>query len=140
MTVQPLTAVSDPSGTARLRASDLAYARLRAEIIDWTLAPGTPLGEIETSERPGVSRTPLLTHRPRPPRPGVARARAHRRRDPGPRRAARGAGHGGAPARVARAHPRVAGRRVGRGVPVARAAPASGIRPRNRKTPGEPRV
>jgi DNA-binding GntR family transcriptional regulator len=59
MAVQPLPPVPDPSGTARLRASDLAYARLRTEIIDWTLAPGTPLGEIETSERLGVSRTPL---------------------------------------------------------------------------------
>jgi GntR family transcriptional regulator, rspAB operon transcriptional repressor len=44
---------------ARQRASDLAYARLRTEIIDWTLEPGTVLGEIETSERLGVSRTPL---------------------------------------------------------------------------------
>lgn len=59
MAVQPLPPGPDPSGPARLRASDLAYARLRAEIIDWTLAPGTPLGEIETSERLGVSRTPL---------------------------------------------------------------------------------
>jgi DNA-binding GntR family transcriptional regulator len=41
------------------RASDLAYARLRAEIIDWELEPGTPLGEIETAERLGVSRTPV---------------------------------------------------------------------------------
>jgi GntR family transcriptional regulator, rspAB operon transcriptional repressor len=44
---------------ARLRASDHAYARLRAEIIDWSLEPGTALGEIETAARLGVSRTPL---------------------------------------------------------------------------------
>lgn len=43
----------------RMRASDIAYSRLRGEIIDWTLAPGTPLGEIETAERLGVSRTPV---------------------------------------------------------------------------------
>jgi DNA-binding GntR family transcriptional regulator len=41
------------------RASDVAYARLRTEIIDWQLEPGTPLGEIETAERLGVSRTPV---------------------------------------------------------------------------------
>lgn len=41
------------------RAGDRAYARLRAEIIDGELAPGAPLGEIEQSERIGVSRTPL---------------------------------------------------------------------------------
>jgi GntR family transcriptional regulator, rspAB operon transcriptional repressor len=46
-------------GAGRLRASDAAYARLRDEIIDWTLVPGTPLGEIETAARLGVSRTPL---------------------------------------------------------------------------------
>lgn len=43
----------------RRRASDHAYVRLRAEIIDWSLEPGTPLGEIETAARLGVSRTPL---------------------------------------------------------------------------------
>lgn len=43
----------------RGRASDHAYTRLRAEIIDWSLEPGAPLGEIETAARLGVSRTPL---------------------------------------------------------------------------------
>jgi DNA-binding GntR family transcriptional regulator len=47
------------AGSARVRASDLAYRRLREEIIDWTLEPGAPLGEIETAARLGVSRTPL---------------------------------------------------------------------------------
>jgi len=43
----------------RMRASGKAHAQLRAEILDWTLPPGTPLGEVEQSIRLGVSRTPL---------------------------------------------------------------------------------
>ncbi|MCS5498396.1 GntR family transcriptional regulator [Cnuibacter physcomitrellae] len=42
-----------------MRASERAYATLRREILDWELPPGTVLGEIEQSERLGVSRTPL---------------------------------------------------------------------------------
>ncbi|MCW0194761.1 MAG: GntR family transcriptional regulator [Rhodococcus sp.] len=42
-----------------MRASDLVYARLRSEIIEWALIPGRPLGEIETADRLGVSRTPV---------------------------------------------------------------------------------
>lgn len=42
-----------------MRSSDRVYAALRDEILDGTLAPGVPLGEIEQSERLGVSRTPL---------------------------------------------------------------------------------
>jgi GntR family transcriptional regulator, rspAB operon transcriptional repressor len=42
-----------------VRSSDIAYERLRAEIIDWVLKPGAPLSEIETAERIGVSRTPV---------------------------------------------------------------------------------
>lgn len=42
-----------------VRASDIAYEQLRAEIIDWVLRPGAPLSEIETAERIGVSRTPV---------------------------------------------------------------------------------
>ncbi|MFE7569834.1 GntR family transcriptional regulator [Streptomyces sp. NPDC057539] len=42
-----------------MRASDVAYEQLRQEIIDWVLKPGTLLGEIETAERVGVSRTPI---------------------------------------------------------------------------------
>lgn len=42
-----------------MRASDVAYEQLRQEIIDWVLKPGTLLGEIETAERIGVSRTPI---------------------------------------------------------------------------------
>jgi len=44
-----------PSG----RASDRAYDVLREEILQWRLAPGTVLGEVEQSARLGVSRTPL---------------------------------------------------------------------------------
>ena len=42
-----------------MRASETAYQLLRDEIIQWKLEPGTPLGEVETSQRLGVSRTPL---------------------------------------------------------------------------------
>jgi DNA-binding GntR family transcriptional regulator len=42
-----------------MRASDKAYAALRDDIIEWRLAPGTVLAEVEQSERLGVSRTPL---------------------------------------------------------------------------------
>lgn len=41
------------------RASDLAYSRLRAEIVDWRMPPGTTLAETELSARLGVSRTPV---------------------------------------------------------------------------------
>lgn len=41
------------------RASDLAYARLRADIVDWRIPPGTVLAETELSVRLGVSRTPI---------------------------------------------------------------------------------
>ncbi|OFI38829.1 GntR family transcriptional regulator [Arthrobacter sp. SW1] len=42
-----------------MRASDKAYASLREDIIEWRLAPGTVLGEVEQSARLGVSRTPV---------------------------------------------------------------------------------
>ena len=42
-----------------MRASDKAYAALRDDIVEWRLAPGTVLAEVEQSERLGVSRTPL---------------------------------------------------------------------------------
>lgn len=42
-----------------MRASDKAYAALRDDIIEWRLAPGTVLAEVEQSERLGVSRTPV---------------------------------------------------------------------------------
>jgi DNA-binding GntR family transcriptional regulator len=42
-----------------MRASERAYAALRDDIIEWRLAPGTVLAEVEQSERLGVSRTPL---------------------------------------------------------------------------------
>ncbi len=42
-----------------MRASEVAYRRLRDDIIAWRLEPGTPLGEVDTAERIGVSRTPV---------------------------------------------------------------------------------
>ena len=42
-----------------MRASERAYAQLRADIIDWRLPPGSVLAEVELSERLGVSRTPV---------------------------------------------------------------------------------
>ncbi|KHL03177.1 GntR family transcriptional regulator [Sinomonas humi] len=42
-----------------MKASDRAYASLREDIVEWRLVPGTVLGEVEQSERLGVSRTPL---------------------------------------------------------------------------------
>jgi len=42
-----------------VRASDLAYQRLRDDILSWRLVPGTALSEIELAARLGVSRTPL---------------------------------------------------------------------------------
>lgn len=42
-----------------MRASDRAYAQLRDEIVNWQLAPGNVLAEVEQSIRLGVSRTPL---------------------------------------------------------------------------------
>lgn len=42
-----------------VRASDRAYDTLRREILQWRLAPGTVLGEVEQAGRLGISRTPL---------------------------------------------------------------------------------
>src|SRR5690606_5437459 len=41
------------------RASDRAYETLRREILQWRLAPGPVLGEVEQATRLGISRTPL---------------------------------------------------------------------------------
>jgi DNA-binding GntR family transcriptional regulator len=42
-----------------VRASERAYETLREDILQWRLEPGTVLGEVEQSERLGVSRTPV---------------------------------------------------------------------------------
>ncbi len=42
-----------------MRASDRAYSTLRDEILEWKLAPGTMLAEVEQAARLGVSRTPI---------------------------------------------------------------------------------
>lgn len=42
-----------------VRASDMAYASLREDIIEWRMPPGTVLAEVELSAKLGVSRTPV---------------------------------------------------------------------------------
>lgn len=42
-----------------MRASDVAYERLRDDIIHWRLEPGAPLAEVDVSARIGMSRTPV---------------------------------------------------------------------------------
>jgi GntR family transcriptional regulator, rspAB operon transcriptional repressor len=42
-----------------MRSSEIAYERLREDIIHWRLQPGAALGEVELAERLGVSRTPV---------------------------------------------------------------------------------
>lgn len=42
-----------------MRASERAYQALRRDILNWELAPGAVLAEVELSERLGVSRTPV---------------------------------------------------------------------------------
>jgi DNA-binding GntR family transcriptional regulator len=42
-----------------MKASELAYTALREDIVEWRLAPGEVLGEVEQAARLGVSRTPL---------------------------------------------------------------------------------
>ncbi|EPR75287.1 Propionate catabolism operon transcriptional regulator of GntR family [Leifsonia rubra CMS 76R] len=42
-----------------LRASERAYQALRDDIVEWRIAPGIILGEVEQAARLGVSRTPL---------------------------------------------------------------------------------
>lgn len=46
-------------GEHRVGQGDLVYERLREEIVEWALAPGTHLNETRLAERLGVSRTPL---------------------------------------------------------------------------------
>ncbi len=41
------------------KAGDIAYATLRRDILDWTLAPGALLAEVDLSARLGLSRTPV---------------------------------------------------------------------------------
>jgi len=42
-----------------MKASDKVYESLRRDIVEWRLAPGTVLAEVEQSARLGVSRTPV---------------------------------------------------------------------------------
>lgn len=61
-----------------MRASDRAYLALRSDIMDWRLAPGTVLGEVEQSARLGVSRTPLREALARLTAEGLTEAHAGR--------------------------------------------------------------
>ncbi|NLT27392.1 MAG: GntR family transcriptional regulator [Microbacteriaceae bacterium] len=61
-----------------MRASDRSYARLRDEILDGTLAPGTVLAEVEQAGRLGVSRTPVREALSRLVADGLATARSPR--------------------------------------------------------------
>ncbi|MCP3425291.1 GntR family transcriptional regulator [Rothia sp. AR01] len=42
-----------------MRASERAHRILHGDIVEWRLAPGTVLGEVEQATRLGVSRTPV---------------------------------------------------------------------------------
>lgn len=57
-----------------MRASEKAYEALREDIIEWRLLPGAVLGEVEQSERLGVSRTPLREALSRLTAEGLTRA------------------------------------------------------------------
>jgi DNA-binding GntR family transcriptional regulator len=52
---------------------DVAYEKLRDEITDWELQPGTVLSEIEISNRLGMSRTPVREALKRLAREGLVR-------------------------------------------------------------------
>lgn len=58
--------------------SERVYDDLREQILDWTLPPGAPLGEVELASRLGVSRTPLRTALSRLVADGLAVARSGR--------------------------------------------------------------
>jgi DNA-binding GntR family transcriptional regulator len=61
-----------------VRQGERVYAALRAEILDWRLPPGTVLGEVELSQRLGVSRTPVREALPRLAREGLVRMKPGR--------------------------------------------------------------
>ena len=42
-----------------MRAGERAYRELRSDILSWRLTPGQVLGEVDLSERLGISRTPV---------------------------------------------------------------------------------
>ena len=58
--------------------SERVYEDLREQILDWTLPPGLPLGEVELATRLGVSRTPLRTALSRLVADGLAVTRSGR--------------------------------------------------------------
>jgi len=56
-----------------VRQGDRAYQELREQIIDWRLPPGSVLGEVQTSDSLGVSRTPVREALQRLAREGLVR-------------------------------------------------------------------
>ena len=54
-----------------MRAGERAYRELRADIVSWRLTPGQVLGEVDLSERLGISRTLSLIHISEPTRPAA---------------------------------------------------------------------
>ncbi|MEU3017630.1 GntR family transcriptional regulator [Nocardiopsis sp. NPDC007018] len=56
-----------------MKQGDLVYERLREEIVEWELAPGTHLNETRIAARLGVSRTPLREALHRLDRDGLVR-------------------------------------------------------------------
>lgn len=61
-----------------MRVSERVYLSLREDIIEWRLIPGTVLGEVEQSERLGVSRTPVREALSRLTAEGLAAAQGGR--------------------------------------------------------------
>ncbi|HEX4250611.1 MAG TPA: GntR family transcriptional regulator [Pseudonocardia sp.] len=61
-----------------MEQGDVAYRTLRDEIVEWRLAPGTSLGEVELSHRLGMSRTPVREALKRLAREGLVRNDAGR--------------------------------------------------------------
>src|SRR5689334_16840640 len=51
--------VNGRDGAQPTNRRELAYAQLKADILDGTLRPGDPLGEVDLATRIGVSRTPV---------------------------------------------------------------------------------
>src|SRR5690606_17107275 len=76
--VTGLHCIHERMSIATGRASDRAYDTLRREILQWRLAPGTVLGEVEQATRLGISRTPLREALSRLAADGVVEARAGR--------------------------------------------------------------
>lgn len=76
--VSPMKAVDSLARRGRVKASERAYAVLRAEIIERQLVPGTMPGVVQQAARLGVSRTPLPEALSRPTAEGLTTAQRGR--------------------------------------------------------------